>query len=326
MDYGILTYTQIGTGVMPNQWHLRLGSMTIGSGIENDVRLNDPAVSRFHARFLATEDGCLLVDLNSATGTFLNQVRLQPNMRHPLQDGDTIMVGTWTIRYSRPEPTPDIFVQPVVQVLPPEVAAKLPQMATPIEPAPTISRLRGNRAQRVRRQLPEAQEGSSYMQYLPPMYQDDEFLSRFLLIFESILEPLDQTIDSINHYFDPRLAPEALLPWLAAWVDVVLNDKWPIERRRELITMAAELYRWRGTRRGLREYLRIYAGVEPLVEEPGREQDDSPRLPAHVFRVTLEVPNPDVIERDLVEAIIEAEKPAFTSYQLEIRRADIERS
>lgn len=330
MDYGILTYTQLGTGAMPQQWNLRLGSMTVGSGAENDIVLADPAVSRFHARFLATADGGWVADMNSATGTFLNQVRLLPNIRHPLRDGDTLRVGTWTIRYTRAGPPVGVSVeppmgtyegvQPVAQVVPPDVAAKLPQLATPIQPAPAIPRLRGNvGTQRVRRFLPN--EHSSYLQYLPPLYQDDEFMGQFLMIFESILDPLDRTIDSINHYFDPRLVPEPLLPWLASWVDVVLNEKWPIERRRELVTMAVDLYRWRGTRRGLREYLRIYAGVEPFIEEAGREERGSPKLPKHVFRITLDVDDPADIDRDLVETIIEAEKPAFASYILEIRQA-----
>ena len=61
---------------------------------------------------------------------------------------------------------------------------------------------------------------------------------------KSILEPLERTIDEIHHYFDPRLTPEAMLPWLATWVDLVLNEKWPLERRRALVRRAADLYRW----------------------------------------------------------------------------------
>ena len=336
MDYGTLTYTQLGNGILPQEWYLRLGSMTMGSGSENDVQLPDPAVSRFHARFLATAEGCWVTDMSSAMGTFLNQVRLMPNIRHPLRDGDTIKIGSWTVRYNSPGPPAGEVValpmgtseglRPLPQVLPPEVAAKLPQLATPIQPAPVVQRLRGNVLQRVRRTMPGTQDVSSYLQYLPPLYHDDDFMGRFLMIFESILDPVERTIDSINYYFDPRLVPEALLPWLASWVDVVLNEKWPIERRRELVSRAADLYRWRGTRRGLSEYLRIYTGVEPTIEEPGTEARGSAELPDYVFRVTLEVDDPDVIERDLVQTIIEAEKPAYIGYELVIRRRAVEQT
>ena len=45
----------------------------------------------------------------------------------------------------------------------------------------------------------------------------------------------------------------------------------------------------------------------------------SAALPAHVFRVILELPADSPVERHVVEAIIESEKPAHTAYLLELR-------
>ena len=104
---------------------------------------------------------------------------------------------------------------------------------------------------------------SSYLEYLPALYQDDEFMGQFLLIFESILKPVDNTVGNLELYFDPQMIPEPLLPWLSSWVDLALDPTWPLERRRELVKSAAELYRWRGTRRGLAEYLRIIPAATP---------------------------------------------------------------
>jgi P2-related tail formation protein len=106
-------------------------------------------------------------------------------------------------------------------------------------------------------------------------------------------------------------------------VDLVLNENWPLERRRALIASAAYLYRWRGTRRGLSDYIRLYTGFAPRIVEPGQERRERGEQPlaAHTFRVILEVPDPAQIDRALVEQIIEAEKPAHTAYALEIRRA-----
>ena len=317
MDYGALTYTN-GTGT-DQQVKLRLGSMTVGRAPENDFVLDDDAVARIHLRVFCTPDGCSVMDLGSQAGTFLNQVRLQPNMRHPLRDGDTLRIGRFTLRYALLNPSFDINAQP--SVLPPEIAAKLPQLAVP-----PVRRLRGNGVpRRTRRELSNGDGASSYMKYLAPCYHEDEFLGRFLLIFESILDPLERMIDQLDLYFDPRLAPEALMPWLASWVDLTLNEKWSVEQRRALIRAAPDLYRWRGTRRGLREYLRIYCGVEPAItdREEERRGERASRLGAHVFRVVLDVPDPDLIDRELVHAIIDAEKPAHASYLLEIRRASV---
>ena len=108
---------------------------------------------------------------------------------------------------------------------------------------------------------------SRYLDYLPAIYRDDDFMGRFLLIFESVLGPIESTVGNLPLYFDPRLAPEAVLPWLASWVGIALDPALPVARRRELVARAAELYRWRGTRRGLSEYLRICTGVVPEISE-----------------------------------------------------------
>jgi len=102
---------------------------------------------------------------------------------------------------------------------------------------------------------------SSYLEHLPAFFRDDEFMGQFLLIFESIMKPIENTVDNVALYFDPLMTPEPLLPWLAWWVDLTLDPTWPEERRRELVSSAAELYRWRGTKRGLTEYLRISSVV-----------------------------------------------------------------
>ena len=133
-------------------------------------------------------------------------------------------------------------------------------------------------------------------------------MDRFLLIFESILAPLEQLVDHIPLVLDPRTMPADLLPWVASWLDLTLNENWPESRRRDLIRSASELYRWRGTHQGLCHYLEIYAGVCPDLDDILDE--------AHTFRVTLRVPADQTVDEELVRAIIDAEKPAHTHYEL----------
>ena len=80
---------------------------------------------------------------------------------------------------------------------------------------------------------------SSYLEYLPALYRDDEFMGQFLLIFESILKPIENTVDNLPWYFDPLMIPEPLLPWLASWLDLVLDSTWPLSRRREMVKSAS---------------------------------------------------------------------------------------
>lgn len=177
--------------------------------------------------------------------------------------------------------------------------------------------------------------GSRLLEFLPSVYREDPIMGQFLRIFESILNPLENTVDNLALYFDPALTPESLIPWLASWVDLAFDPSWPQERRRELIKKAAELYRWRGTRRGLAEYLRIYTGTQPQIVEyiPGMILDGQTQMgvntvlgssgTGHHFTVILEIPETAAIDLKTVRNIIDSQKPAHTSYTLQVIPARI---
>lgn len=170
---------------------------------------------------------------------------------------------------------------------------------------------------------------SNYLKYLPAIYSQSEFMGRFLMVFEDILGPIEEVLDNISYYFDPSVTPEELLPWLASWVNLVLDETWPLERRRALVGSAVELFQWRGTVKGLRDYLRIYAGVEPeIIEDFGSMPlDERSRLGwntvlgearPYTFTVVLKLASPGSVDLDKVLAIIDAEKPAHTDYSIKL--------
>jgi len=186
-----------------------------------------------------------------------------------------------------------------------------------------------------------------YLQHLPRVYQEqDELMGRFLMLFESFWAPIEAQIDTFPYYFNPEFTPSELLPWLATWVDLSLDDRWPEDKRRKLLQAAVSLYRKRGTRAGLQEYLEIYTGARVQISEHGANNfllGPNSRLGPgvalgtinmpHTFTVTVfleadtlrgtngkqKATDPARLETDarrMIEAIIEAEKPAHTSYQL----------
>jgi len=178
---------------------------------------------------------------------------------------------------------------------------------------------------------------SNYLQYLPAFYREDDFTGRFLNIFEDILKPIEGIVDNLAFYFEPGTTTQSFLPWLASWMGLVLDERWPEAKRRELIKSMTELYRWRGTKRGLSEYLRVYTGIMPQITEhipatqlktntnPGVNEARGTEDQAHCFTVILEVPDISTIDADIVRSIIESEKPAHTTYILQIneRRSKI---
>lgn len=185
------------------------------------------------------------------------------------------------------------------------------------------------------------------LKYLPAIYRDDELMGRFLMLFESFWTPIDQQIAALSCYFDPFLTPAEFLPWLASWIDLLLDEQWPEDRRRMLLRAAVSLYRRRGTRQGLEEYLEIYTGHRPKIVEHrahnfrlGAEARLGPGVALgtvnrpHSFTVNLRLPpiagakdkkERAARERDRrqrIETIVDAEKPAHTSYVLHIEELD----
>jgi phage tail-like protein len=175
-----------------------------------------------------------------------------------------------------------------------------------------------------------------YLKYLPALYDRDEFMGRFLMLFESFWQPIEDQLETIPGYFDPYLTPPDFLPWLAAWLNLILDERWPERKRRELLQSAMLLYRKRGTKIGLQKYLEIYTGVQPQIIEFRANNftlGSEARLgfgialgtanQPHTFQVVLQLPEAanaeeEATRRRIIESIIEAEKPAHTAYTLDI--------
>jgi phage tail-like protein len=161
-------------------------------------------------------------------------------------------------------------------------------------------------------------------------YEDPPFIGRFLRGFEDALEPQRLLLDRIEALFDSEAAPADFLPWLATWVALVLDENWPELKRRRLIREAVELYRWRGTRKGLSRYLEIYTGIVPEIDDqPFEGMRLGPNsllgknttlggVAPHTFVITLAVSDRRSINEQIVRDIIESEKPAHTGYALNI--------
>jgi phage tail-like protein len=108
---------------------------------------------------------------------------------------------------------------------------------------------------------------SRLVEFLPRHYRTDEFLGRFLLIFQTALDTIEQSIDTTHLLLDPGLTPPELLEWLGSWLDLDLSSVTDVQTRRTLIERAIELYRWKGTRRGLRSELALRLNVSSLIVE-----------------------------------------------------------
>lgn len=193
----------------------------------------------------------------------------------------------------------------------------------------------------------------SYMDFLPSIFRSADketaiFVERFLKIFEKILtgindnvnvdekqiQGISETIDKVSIFFHPDAVPkefEGFIDWLASWAGLVLKEDWSEEKKREVIRKVIPIYRMRGTKRGLEEYLNIYVGKGVSINDNfGLFQvginsqvginTAIDLINYFVVEVTLSetVSSLEEIKRKkkAIEELIDREKPVHTDYKI----------
>ncbi|MDQ3366919.1 MAG: phage tail protein [Myxococcota bacterium] len=193
-----------------------------------------------------------------------------------------------------------------------------------------------------------------YLENLPAIYRRSDAVGRNLVrdlcfLFEHMFDSVEVNLTDGWRFYDPHVAPQDFLDWLAGWTAFTVDLDWPETEKRALIKRAVDLYRIRGTKRGLALFLMLFTGNEPDIEENtwpfkgfrveadgaetgARVAIDSVILPpvdlAHCFVVTMpikfETVTPDTVIR--IHQIIQMEKPAHTNYYLRFaeEKGDVE--
>lgn len=159
---------------------------------------------------------------------------------------------------------------------------------------------------------------------LPGLYHDDELASALTRAFDEVLAPIISTIDNLPAYLDPALTPEDFLDWLGGWVGVLLDETWPLERRRAFVAVAAQLYRNRGTAAGLAMQVKLFtAGEVEVIESGGAAWSTSPGADApgksdFSLLVRVTPPKKTSIDRARLDRLVASAKPAHVAHAVEI--------
>ncbi len=75
---------------------LRPGRLVIGRTPDNDLQIDSKFISRHHCQIVTQLDSCLIEDLNSTNGIYVQSKRVR---RHNLNDGDVVHIGQHEIMY-----------------------------------------------------------------------------------------------------------------------------------------------------------------------------------------------------------------------------------
>lgn len=111
----------------------------------------------------------------------------------------------------------------------------------------------------------------SFLRYLPEIYQREDkkqFFERFLAVFQTAYEDLNERIYRVPEYLDAHGTDRKFLEWLTRWIGIADTYMWNEEQLRRLLEHAVSLYKLRGTRKAVCEYVKLYTGgYEPLIVE-----------------------------------------------------------
>lgn len=111
----------------------------------------------------------------------------------------------------------------------------------------------------------------SPLSYLPAVYQEEpssrDFLERYLSLFGTLLDSVEEQIDAMPRQFDRERTSGGSLRWLASWLGMEIDESWTDEWVRRFLRVAPELYRYRGTKRGIERAVEICTGMVPIVVE-----------------------------------------------------------
>jgi len=161
---------------------------------------------------------------------------------------------------------------------------------------------------------------------VPGVTEPDRRLLAALAAMEVLHAPSEEVLDGLDRFVDPLRTPERFVPYLTTWVDLdwllrpatgedVTSESLAsgVGTLRELVAAAAEFARWRGTARGLLRFLDTVTGIPGFQVEEGVTGDDRAPRPYHLRVVAPAETEPF---KPLIERVIDAQKPAYTTSEL----------
>jgi len=83
-------------GTAVREYELDQEIMTIGRKTDNDIQIDNLAVSGNHAKILTILNDSFIEDLNSTNGTFIDGKKIS---KHALQNGEVILIGKHELKY-----------------------------------------------------------------------------------------------------------------------------------------------------------------------------------------------------------------------------------
>jgi pSer/pThr/pTyr-binding forkhead associated (FHA) protein len=133
-------------GQVQSEWPLEEKEALIGRGTDCEIHIDEPSVSRHHAKVSRIYTGFFIEDLHSTNGIILNGRRVR---KYLLKDGDRVQIGTHELLFFAEAGEPVLDPDKTVVLPSRPIAARAkpsarlptaPQPASPPQPTPVRQR------------------------------------------------------------------------------------------------------------------------------------------------------------------------------------------
>lgn len=112
-------------------------------------------------------------------------------------------------------------------------------------------------------------QNESFLKYLPEIYRgpENDFLKRYLSLFETLYQELDTKIRTSAGQLEPETAEPEFLRWMASWVGITQIHLWKEEKLRVLLQGIVKKNLIRGTKAYMKYMLEVFTGETPFFVE-----------------------------------------------------------
>lgn len=117
-------------------------------------------------------------------------------------------------------------------------------------------------------------EGEHMADYLPAIYQEQDFTYRFLSVFNSMFQDLEEEIEDFPRQLDPRSASPEMLEYLSSWL--CMEPEMDPDVLRGRFPGVLEEYETLYTRAGIQRSVERLTGVKPWIIEHFMVDPNSP--------------------------------------------------
>ena len=108
----------------------------------------------------------------------------------------------------------------------------------------------------------------SFTQYFPEIYQQDDFFSRYIAVFQSLYIALESRVDEVPRLLDYESAADDQVETLAGWLGIdTAGGLFGPAQLRSLIRDSQLYQGGKGTRTALEKVVELVCGIRPQIVE-----------------------------------------------------------